>query len=117
MALTTLETQRQRGDLIEVFKIFMDLEDVSYNTYFTVSQLGLHGHLYKLYKPYAMVDIRNFFPIRVIDIWNSLPCSVLQCRTVDTFKRHLFDFEVGGQFCGPLNKADRAMVAVLASVV
>jgi len=43
LGLTTLETRRLRGDIIEVFKIFKGFEDVSYNTYFTLSQSGLRG--------------------------------------------------------------------------
>ena len=36
------------------------------------------------------LDIRKFsFSLRVINIWNALPYSVLQCNTVGTFKRHL----------------------------
>ena len=41
LRLTTLETQRLRGDIIEVFEIFKGFEDVSYNTYVTLSQSGL----------------------------------------------------------------------------
>ena len=51
LGLTTLETRRLRGDIIEVFKIFKGFENVSYNTYFTFSQSGLRGHSFKLYKP------------------------------------------------------------------
>ena len=38
LGLTTLETRRLCGDIIEVFKIFKGFENVSYNTYFTLSQ-------------------------------------------------------------------------------
>ena len=76
--------------LLKFFKIFKGFEDVSYNTYFALSQSGLRGHSFKLYKPYFRLDIRKFsFSVRVINIWNALPYSVLQCNTVSTFKRHL----------------------------
>jgi len=90
LGLTTLETRRLRGDIIEVFKIFKGFENVSYNTYFTLSQSGLRGHSFKLYKPNFRLDIRKFsFSVCVINTWNALPYSVLQCNTVNTFKRHL----------------------------
>jgi len=61
LGLTALETRRLQGDIIEVFKIFKGLfEDVSYNTYFTLSQSGLNRHSYKLYKPNFRLDIRKF---------------------------------------------------------
>jgi len=31
----------------------------------------------------------SFFSVCVVDVWNSLPEELLQCRTVQTFKRHL----------------------------
>jgi len=62
LGLTTLETSRLRGDLIEVFKIFKGLDDVKPTDFFTMSSTGLRGHELKLYKPQAHLDIRkNFF--------------------------------------------------------
>ena len=42
--LTTLETRRIRGDLIEVFKILKGYEDVNAQTFFELSQLSIRGH-------------------------------------------------------------------------
>ena len=90
LGLTTLETRRLRDDIIEVLKIFKVFEDVTYSTYFPLSQSGLRGHSYKLYISSFRLDIRKFsFSVRVINIWNALPYSVLQCNTVNTFKCHL----------------------------
>jgi len=41
LQLTTLESRRVRGDLIEVFKIINGFEDVNYKDYFVVSNTGL----------------------------------------------------------------------------
>ena len=42
------------------------------------------GHDFKLYKPQVNLDVRKyFFSNRVIDIWNSLPVSLLHCNTID----------------------------------
>ena len=59
LGLTTLETRRLRGDLIEVFKIFKGLDDVKPTDFFTMSNTGLRGHEFKLYKPQAHLDIRK----------------------------------------------------------
>ena len=42
--LTTLETRRIRGDLIEVFKILKRYEDVNAQTFFELSQVCTRGH-------------------------------------------------------------------------
>jgi len=48
LGLTTLETRRLRGDLIEVYKVFKGLDDVKPNDFFTMSSTGLRGHECKL---------------------------------------------------------------------
>ena len=51
-----------RGDLIEVFKIINGFEDVNYKDYFVVSNTGLRGHEFKLFKGRFNTTIRkNFF--------------------------------------------------------
>ena len=52
LGLTSLETRRLRGDLIEVVKIFKGFNDnVQYSHYFSLSSTGLRGHEFKLQKP------------------------------------------------------------------
>jgi len=42
--LTTLETRRLRGDLIEVFKILKGYENIDQEMFFDVSQSNFRGH-------------------------------------------------------------------------
>jgi len=85
-----LKARILHDDVIEVFKFFKGFENVSYNTYFTLSQSGLRGHSYKLFKPNFRLGVRKFsFSVCVVNIWNVLPYSVLQFNTVNTFKRQL----------------------------
>jgi len=88
LGLTTLETRRLRGDMIEVFKICKGFDDVKVTDFFTLSSTGLRGHELKLYKPQAHLDIRKkFFTVRVIDEWNRLPETVLHYNTLPTLKK------------------------------
>ena len=85
--LTTLETRRLRGDLIDVYKLFKGYDDVDFNVFFKLSSTHLRGHELKIYKTRTQLDVRKyFFSIRVIDEWNSLPESVIHSNTVNTFK-------------------------------
>ena len=47
-----------QGDLIEVFKIINGFEDVNYKDYFVVSNTGLRGHEFKLFKGIFITTIR-----------------------------------------------------------
>jgi len=88
--LTTLETRRLRGDLIEVFKMFKGFDNIKLNDFFKLSSTTLRGHSLKIYKPQVHLDVRKFFfTVRIIDIWNSLPISLINCETIATFKKHL----------------------------
>ena len=42
--LTTLETRRLRGDLIEVFKMFKGFDNITLNDFFELSSTTLRGH-------------------------------------------------------------------------
>ena len=59
--LTTLETRRLRGDLIEVFKMFNGFDNIALNDFFKLSSTTLRGHTLKIYKPQVHLDVRNFF--------------------------------------------------------
>ena len=59
--LTTLETRRLRGDLIEVFKMFKGFDNIKLNDFFKLSSTSLRGHTLKIYKPQVHLDVRKFF--------------------------------------------------------
>ena len=60
---------------------------MDFNVFFKLSSTHLRGHELKIYKPRTQLDVRKyFFSIRVIDVWNSLPGSVIHSNTVNTFK-------------------------------
>ena len=47
LGLTSLETRRLRGDLIEVFKILKGFDNIKYTQFFTMPDTGLRGHKLK----------------------------------------------------------------------
>src|SRR6266536_4378599 len=94
LKLTTLETRRLRGDLIEVFKIMHNLYDVNYRNFFTLANNNMRGHRLKLSKQSFKLDCgKYFFTNRIIDEWNLLTEDIVSCNTVNSFKnkidRHL----------------------------
>ena len=92
LKLPTLKYRRTRGDMIEVYKILHD----KYNSNAVGLNLNLSNIVhtrsdsYKLVKHRPKYDLRKFFfSERVVELWNSLPPSVVQAETVDTFKNRL----------------------------
>src|SRR6267154_355803 len=86
--LSTLEARRNRGDLIEVFKLLKGFSKVDYKHFFQlVDNSKTRGNKYKLVKSRSRLDIRkHFFSQRVVNEWNKLPNSVVEAESVNSFK-------------------------------
>ena len=89
--LIRLEKRRERGDLIEVFKLLKGLTNVDYRNFFQlVINSRTRGHSYKLVKSRSKLEIRSkFFSQRVINSWNSLSQHVVEAESVNSFKNRL----------------------------
>ena len=64
LKLWSLEERRNRADLIEAFKLFKELTDVPYTTFFQLAaDSNTRGHSLKISKPYCKTDIcvNSFF--------------------------------------------------------
>ena len=86
--LSSLEDRRNRGDLIEVFKILRGFSKVDYRHFFQlVDNSKTRGNKYKLVKSRSRSDIRkHFFSQIVVNEWNKLPDSVIEAESVNSFK-------------------------------
>ena len=89
--LYSLFCRRQRGDLIEVFKILNSHYRIDPNDLFTLQLDSVtRGHQMKLFKPRMSRSIgQHFFSFRVIQQWNDLPHEVVLAKTVSSFKQLL----------------------------
>ena len=103
--LTTLKRRRERGDLIEAYKVLSGVYKVDRDAWFkraiqptvretrssvTIEDGVTTRNAEVLYKPAANNDTRNnFFTIRVIRRWNELPEAVKTQKSVNGFKTAL----------------------------
>ena len=90
--LTTLETRRKRGDLIEMYKLIKEKESVDFRQFFTLGQNahGLRGHGLRVYIPGVRTELRrNAFSHRVISSWNGIPQRAVEAETVNAFKTQI----------------------------
>ena len=92
MHLTTLERRRERGDLIETFKILKHMERIEPEEFFTMAP-ELHrtrGHALKLEKKRCRLDVRRgFFSQRVVNNFNALSPRAALCASVLEFKKSI----------------------------
>ena len=87
LRLSTLLYRRRRMDLIQVFKIIENIDDISMNGLFEFCDTQTRGHSKKLIKPRSLKSVRlNSFCVRTIDRWNELPEDIINSKTVLRFK-------------------------------
>ena len=90
--LTTLVKRRKRGDMIQVWKILHNKDDIDPSCLFQLvddysCRLTRSSNSLILAKPKAKLDIRkNYFSHRVVDDWNSLPYSIKSATNLEKFK-------------------------------
>ena len=99
VGLTTLEARRERGDMIETWKILTEKENVNPASWFRMANEGeqttrLASHPLNIYQPqWARLDMRtHFFSVRVCQKWNSLPDHIKDSKTIETFKNSYDEF-------------------------
>lgn len=94
LGLPSLQYRRLRGDMILLYRLVNNDIGVDFSDFFTISSSTVtRGHMYKLYKPHATTRARhNFFSIRSVNSWNSLPDYVVTAQSLDVFKNQLDNF-------------------------
>ena len=92
--LSTLESRRQRGDLIQAFTLLKGLDQINYNNFFVLDvNTSMRDHTLKVAKPRARLDIRlHNFSHRVVNCWNNLPVEIVECQSINNFKYKLSMF-------------------------
>ena len=88
--MTTLSERRQRGDMIQLYKIFNGIDKLETSKTIAVQQNQTRGHRFKYQKKITkQVHRENFFFNRSANLWNNLPSEVVNAETVNSFKAGL----------------------------
>ena len=89
--LPTLKSRRYRVDLIQVYKIINQINDVKFYNFFTPTKSGIMRNAkYKLYVEYSKTNIRKFwFSSRITPAWNALSLITKSGPNVNKFKNLL----------------------------
>ncbi|XP_077985252.1 uncharacterized protein LOC144439895 [Glandiceps talaboti] len=94
LCLPTLAYRRERGDMIEAFKILNKYYDDTVANFLTRdTSERTRGHSLKLQKHHCRLDARKFyFTNRIVTKWNSLPNHVVTAPSVHSFEQRLDKF-------------------------
>ena len=89
--IPTLAYRRIRGDMIETYKILTRKYDPEVSNFIKLREDSYtRGHKYKIYKYRPRLNVRKYsFCMRIVDQWNSLPSSVVEAKSVNSFERRL----------------------------
>ena len=86
----SLAYRRRRGDLIQVYKLLHNVDNVKADYLFHINDSITRGHDLKLKKEHCRTNTRKFsFSQRVINDWNSLPQQTVHAANINVFKNCL----------------------------
>ncbi|XP_069128420.1 uncharacterized protein [Argopecten irradians] len=91
LGLPSLEYRRKRSDLIQIFKIINNIDEVDKDKLFTMSPItSTSDHSKKILKPVSRLEVtKHRFNSRIVDIWNNLPENVVSAKSVNSLNRAL----------------------------
>ena len=93
LRLTTLETRRKRGDLIQFYKALSGLDNIEWLNELSMVERGVNvrngGICFHREPANISTERDQFFINRVIPLWNNLPQAVKEARTLNSFKAGL----------------------------
>ena len=88
LQLQSLEHRRLIFDLIMCYNIVSNNSCIDKDDFFKMNpNTSTRGHPFRIQVPLAKLNARNFFFCnRVVQVWNSLPSSVVEASSVQSFK-------------------------------
>ena len=89
LGLMTLQQRRDRGDLIEVFKILNGMTRIDPSAFWEVRQARNGARLVKELATNGKRQRQNFFSYRVVQKWNLLSVNLKTAPSLDSFKNRL----------------------------
>ena len=86
--LPSIKYRQTRGDLIQTYKIIHNIDNICKDDIYKFSDVKhTRGDDFKLYKQFAKSEVRrNFLPLRIHNLWNSLSTNTKDAPNVLTFK-------------------------------
>ncbi|CAF1041473.1 unnamed protein product [Brachionus calyciflorus] len=88
--LTNLSTRRIRGDLIQMFKVVKNIDQINWHAplRLNINNYPTRGHSFKLNREIVKncAPRFNYFTNRVVNSWNKLNANSIEAPSVNSFK-------------------------------
>ena len=97
LGLMTLDQRRERGDLIEVYKILNGQTRIDPALFWEVTDARNGARLVKSLAVNGRKQRRDLFSYRVIQRWNLLPINLRKAPSLDSFKTRLDAMMAGAE--------------------
>ena len=100
LKLETLEIRRIKYDLITFYKILNNLIHLDFNNFFkfntNIARYNLRRHELTIANPkLSKTSVRrNFYSVRIVNVWNSLPQQIVTSPSLEIFKHRLNKFNL-----------------------
>ena len=97
LGLPTLEYRRVRADMVQMYKIFHDIDIVNKEKLFDMrTESVTRGNNMIFFKKRVKTEFRRcMFSQRVVNTWKSLPNDIINSPSINSFKNRLNKFWVG----------------------
>ena len=91
LKLYSLKGRRDRGDLIQTYKIFKGIDDINPENIFSLATYkATRNQGNKIRLRHCKTDIRKYsFSHRIVERWNTLPKEIKEAPSVNAFKNRL----------------------------
>ena len=90
LRLPTLEYRRLGPEIMQVYKILNQIDQVDIDEFFTMSELSTRGNSLKILKTWSGLKVRSsVFSNCVFDVWNPSPNSVVTLPSLNSFQSRL----------------------------
>jgi hypothetical protein len=94
LELTTLKIRRLRGDLIQLFRYYNRFDNLSMPYSPKFNQSSTRGHRFKFIQERCLHASRQQFLFnRMASIWNRLPETIINVKSVNEFKNAIDQFD------------------------
>lgn len=109
LKLPSMKYRRQRGDMIQTYKIMKGIDRLDPESLFTRSTyMATRGHTDKLQVQHSNTELRRrFFCNRVVTDWNSLPLTAINAESVNAFKAALDKHWASQKYISELSDSSR----------